>query len=397
MPAEGGFYQPVCRGRLEAKEPLVNQADYPLADATAIPSPALLFYRGHIERNVAAMVAIAGGPERLRPHIKTFKTMGVVDLLRAHGVTKFKCATVAEAEMLASGGVTDVLLAYQPVGPDVGRAVTLLERFPALELGVLADCAPAIDTLAAAVDEARATVLSADRTLEVVIDIETGLRRTGARFDAVAALVRRIAKHDALRPGGLHYYDGENHQSDVDERTRAADEAYRRVTSLVAELRGDGLAVPRVVMGGTPTFPCYARYEDIELSPGTCAIHDWGYASRLPDLPFTPAGLVLGRVVSRPGEHRFTIDIGSKSIASDPPGQRGVIVGMEAATSLLQNEEHWVWETDVPAPALGDEVFVVPTHICPTTALYDEALVVDDDGVVRERWPITARRRSITI
>lgn len=380
----------------------MQPSSYPVADAASIPSPALLYFRAHLERNIAEMIAIAGDPRRLRPHVKTFKTMGVVNMIRRHGVTRFKCATIAEAEMLADGGVTDILLAYQPVGPDVGRVVALLARYPAVELTVLADCVEAIETLDRAVTAARGAASSdrgvaADRRLGVAIDLLTGLRRTGASLDAAAALYRSVAVSPALVPGGLHYYDGENHQSDLAERTAAADEAYEGVARLAAALRADRLDVPRVVMGGTPTFPCYARHEGAELSPGTCVIHDWGYASRLPDLPFTPAGLVLGRVVSTPGDDRFTIDVGSKSIAADPPGQRGVIVGQEEATSVLQNEEHWVWTTRRARPALGDELLVVPAHICPTSALYEEALVVDADGTVRERWPITARRRTLTI
>jgi len=377
-------------------------ADYPLADAATIPSPALLYFRSRIEQNIAEMIAIAGGPHRLRPHVKTFKTMAVVDMVRRHGVTRFKCATIAEAEMLADGGVDDILLAYQPVGPDVGRVVELLARYPELELTVLADCNEAIAALAAAVAATRGTASpgrggAADRTLGVAIDLETGLRRTGAPIQTTAPLYRAVANHDALVPGGLHYYDGENHQSDLAERTAAADEAYERVAGLATTLRAHGLDVPRVVMGGTPTFPCYARHEDVELSPGTCIIHDWGYASRLPDLPFTPAALVLGRVVSTPGDDRFTIDVGSKSIAADPPGQRGLVLGHEDATSILQNEEHWVWTTTGTRPGLGNEVLVVPTHICPTTALYEQVIVVEADGSTRERWPVTARRRALSI
>lgn len=370
---------------------------YPVTRPETIPSPSLLYFRAHIEHNIDAMLAVARRTERLRPHIKTFKTMGVVELLRRHGVRKYKCATVAEAEMLASGGITDVVLAYQPVGPNVGRVATLLGRFPELDLAVLVDCEQVIDALAAAVTRARGATISADRVLTVLVDVQTGLHRTGVDPDAVPPLVRRIARADGLFAGGLHYYDGENHQSDPTERQRAADAAYARIADVVRTVRADGFPVPRVILGGTPTFPCYARYDDVELSPGTCVIHDWGYASRLPDLPFTPAGLVLGRVVSRPGERRFTIDVGSKSIAADPPGRRGLILGRERDSSLLQNEEHWVWETFDDPPALGEELLVVPTHICPTTALYEEALVVDADGSTGERWPITARRRTITI
>ncbi|MFW5844512.1 MAG: hypothetical protein ACOCW6_11340, partial [Spirochaetota bacterium] len=126
-------------------------SDYPIKAPGSIPSPALLYFRRHIEENIDKMIQIAGGaddaPRRLRPHIKTFKTMGVVDLLRSRGVSMFKCATVAEAEMLAAGGVTDILLAYPIVGPNTTRVAALVTKYPEVSLKVLGDDVEALATL----------------------------------------------------------------------------------------------------------------------------------------------------------------------------------------------------------------------------------------------------------
>src|SRR5437764_10721476 len=99
-------------------------------DVEALPSPALLVYRERVEENLQRMVAMAGGVERLRPHIKTHKMRELIELQLALGITKFKCATIAEAEMAGDAGVPDLLLAYQPVGPNVRRIVELLRAFP---------------------------------------------------------------------------------------------------------------------------------------------------------------------------------------------------------------------------------------------------------------------------
>src|SRR5690242_14013625 len=112
---------------------------YQLSDAAALPSPALLVYRSRVEENIRRMLAMAGGPQHLRPHLKTHKMPDLVKLQLDFGITKFKCATVAEAEMAAEAGVKDLLLAYQPVGPAVQRVVELVRRFPHVIFSVIAD------------------------------------------------------------------------------------------------------------------------------------------------------------------------------------------------------------------------------------------------------------------
>ena len=123
---------------------------YQVANAEEVPSPALLVYVGRVEENIRRMIALAGGVARLRPHIKTHKLAEVIRLQQAHGITKFKCATIAEAELAADCGVADLLLAYQPVGPNVERLVQLAQKFPRTKFSAIADDAGAIRALAAA-------------------------------------------------------------------------------------------------------------------------------------------------------------------------------------------------------------------------------------------------------
>src|SRR6266436_368744 len=115
-----------------------------VSDVATLPSPALLVYRERVEENLRRMVAIAGGPARLRPHIKTHKMREMIELQLALGITKFKCATMAEAELAASAGVPDLLLAYQPVGPNVPRLAELVKVFPKTMFSVICDDAGAI-------------------------------------------------------------------------------------------------------------------------------------------------------------------------------------------------------------------------------------------------------------
>jgi D-serine deaminase-like pyridoxal phosphate-dependent protein len=157
--------------------------------------------------------------------------------------------------------------------------------------------------------------------------------------------------------------------------------------------------VPRLIAGGTPTFPVYAGLDiaGLECSPGTLILHDHGYGTRFTDLAgFTPAALILTRVVSRPTATRVTFDIGTKAVASDPPaGQRVALLDMPQYEPVLHNEEHFTIET-IAADRFppGTEAFAVPTHVCPSVALHRRAHVVED-GRVTQTWEIVGRDRVL--
>src|SRR6266699_2231998 len=112
---------------------------YLIHDTGTVYSPALLFYKDIIRHNIRRMVERAGGPARLRPHVKTHKTREIVQMQLAAGVTKHKCATIAEAEMVAGVGAPDVLLAYNLVGPNCERMARLVEKFPACKFSTVVD------------------------------------------------------------------------------------------------------------------------------------------------------------------------------------------------------------------------------------------------------------------
>src|SRR6059058_5062333 len=112
---------------------------YAIHDTSGLFSPALLFYRSLIQRNIALAAKMAGNPNRLRPHVKTHKTPEIVRLELAAGITKHKCATLAEAEMCASCGAPDVFLAYNVVGPNRQRLANLIRAYPKTHFSIQAD------------------------------------------------------------------------------------------------------------------------------------------------------------------------------------------------------------------------------------------------------------------
>jgi D-serine deaminase-like pyridoxal phosphate-dependent protein len=371
------------------------QPQYAIQDTSAVFSPGLVFYKDLIRHNLARVIEMAGGPERLRPHVKTHKTREIVQMEMDAGITRQKCATIAEAEMLADCGVADVLLAYNLVGPNCARMAKLARAYPRCRFAVLADHPAA----ARALSEAMA---AAGQEVDVLLDLDVGQHRTGiAAGDEAAALYELFARLPGLRPGGLHVYDGHNHQENLGERRAAVRQQLEPVLTLRATLENRGLPVPRVVTGGTPTFPVYAEMDlpGQECAPGTCVLHDHGYGTRFADITgFVPAALLLTRVISRPTPNRITLDLGYKAVASDPPaGKRCVLLNVPDYTPVLQNEEHFVIETPVAERfGPGDVVYAVPTHVCPTCALHKSAYVVEGGRVV-DQWDIIARDRVLTI
>jgi D-serine deaminase-like pyridoxal phosphate-dependent protein len=367
---------------------------YAVRDVSAVFSPALLFYKDLIRRNIARAIEIAGSPSRLRPHAKTHKTREIIGLELEAGITKHKCATVAEAEMLASCGVPDVLLAYPIVGPNCPRLAQLVEAYPETCFAVLGDHAQGIQQLSEA-------MMGARRSVEVLLDIDVGMRRTGiAPNEQAVSLYEMIGRLPGLKPGGIHAYDGQNNQEALAEREAAVRSQFAPVLALRRTLEKKGLPVPRMVVGGTPTFSVCSRLDwaDLECSPGTFILHDHGYSTRYPDLGFTPAALLLTRVISKPAANRLTLDLGYKAVASDPPaGKRCILLNVPDYQAVLQSEEHLVVETPATGSFdLGDVVYAMPTHICPTCAMHRQAHVVEN-GQITERWDIVARDRLITI
>lgn len=362
-----------------------------LTNEAEIPSPALLLDLAAIDENLRRMVAIAGGPARLRPHVKTHKLPQLVERQVALGITKFKASTIAEAEMTAAAGAREVLLAMPLVGPAIARFLKLQQLFPAVQFTATADDAAAI---AACADAARA----AGQTIELLLDLDVGQHRTGiAPGPAAAELYAQLAKTPGLRPGGLHAYDGHLHQSDPTARTNAAAAVAESVLRFQQQLVSQNLPVPRVVMGGTPTFPCYAALRDVECSPGTCVLWDAGYAEHFPDLDFLNAAALLTRVVSRPGPDLLCLDLGHKAVASEMPQPRVVFPTLPDAEFVAHNEEHLVLRTRRAGLfPIGTALYGIPWHICPTVALHGSAYIVEDRRVTAE-WPIIARARKLSV
>ena len=236
---------------------------YQIDNAYEISSPALLVYPDRIESNIKRLIEIAGSPDMLRPHVKTHKMSEIIKLQMKYGISRFKCATISEAEMVARCGARDILLAIQPVGPNIERFFKLKKEFKDIKFSCIADTEDVIIQLS---DMARKTGLET----HVWLDINNGMNRTGVTpGEKAARLFVRIMDSPMLVAEGLHVYDGHIHEPDLSRRKKICNESFLSVLGLIEDLKNEGISPVKIIAGGTPTFPIHALRGDVETSPGT--------------------------------------------------------------------------------------------------------------------------------
>jgi D-serine deaminase-like pyridoxal phosphate-dependent protein len=356
---------------------------------SSINTPCVLLYPDRIEENIRRMIQIAGSADRLRPHVKTHKTAEVIGLQLQQGIARFKCATVSEVEMVAAAGGEDILLAYPLLGPAIGQWFELMERFPTSKLSVTVDSEAARGLLGTYARDH-------GKQVDLFVDIDNGMHRTGIDPERALPLIASIVNHPHLRFRGLHIYDGHIHADDPEKRKEQCDRDFRAVTSLVDQLGQDGIDVGELACGGTPTFPIHATYPSRTLCPGTPLLWDAGYTQTIPDLDFLPAAVVAGRIISKQRQ-QVCLDLGYKSVASEMDHPRLQFMELKTDSVLNHSEEHLVLSArDAEHLSVGNVVYALPTHICPTMALHEQVYVVRHRKV-EESWRVVARKRVHTL
>jgi D-serine deaminase-like pyridoxal phosphate-dependent protein len=363
---------------------------YFVDDTTTLPTPALLVYPERIENNIKGMIRIAGTPERLRPHVKTHKMGEIIKLQIKHGITKFKCATIAEMEMAARSGAKDLLLAIQPVGPNINRFFELKKAFPDVTISCLTDNETTINQLSA---------MAVQTGLEVPVwlDINNGMNRTGIVPGNIAGwLYNIISTKPGLKAAGFHVYDGHIHDADIEIRRHVCNESFLPVMMFLEELLGSEAHSVKIIAGGSPSFPIHAVRDGVFCSPGTILLGDLRTGNMFQGNDFLPAAVLVTRVVSQPAKNLLCLDLGHKAIASEMPHPRIEFFRVTDYTVFNHSEEHLVLKTPHAENfRTGDLIYGIPYHICPTVALYDSAYVIHNHKVSGE-WQIEGRRRRIT-
>lgn len=373
-----------------------SDEDYRITGIEAVMTPALAIYPDIVDSNITATLRLLGDdPNRWRPHVKTAKLAFIMRRLVERGITNFKCATTLELLTACEAGAQDILVAYSLMGANARRVRELAESFPD-------------KTISALVENEEQVKAWAGSSIGLFIDINAGMDRTGIEPQHAAEIVSLagVIRGSGLGFRGLHYYDGHMSKYALPEREAKAHEGYDRLMELVAALNAAGIAVDEVITAGTPAFPGTLSYPAFanasfihRASPGTVVYGDFTSAGQLPaEYGYRPAAVVVTTVVSHPTAQRITCDAGHKSVSADAGVPTCAVLGRPEWQPHKPSEEHL--PIDVPAqsamPALGEHLYLVPRHVCPTVNNFDHALMVVKGRIVTvER--VTARGREIPV
>ena len=365
---------------------------YTIDNICKIDSPALVVFPERVKKNIDLLISMIDDVKRLRPHVKTHKSKEAAELMIKAGISKFKCATIAEAEMLAMSKAADVLLAYQPVAPKIRRFISLIQKYPGTKFSCLVDNIMSATTIANAAFESKIEI-------PVFIDLNVGMNRTGIKPGREAIqLYKDLSNLSGIKVTGLHAYDGHVHSKNFMQRSADCEDAYKAVAIMQQQLSKGNFDNIIIVAGGSPTFPFHAKRKDIECSPGTFIYWDKGYEDLCSEQNFLPAALIIARVISLPGKNKICIDLGHKSISAEKEiNNRVFFLNAPELTFISQSEEHLVAETDAHhSYKIGDILYGLPFHICPTVALYERAITIINHEISGE-WKTIARDRKINI
>ncbi|TBL77359.1 alanine racemase [Paenibacillus thalictri] len=327
----------------------------------------------------------------LRPHIKTHKTPSIAKAQLDAVAVGITVAKVSEAEVMAAHGIDNIFIAYPLIAASKIERAVKLSRQIQLVVGVDSD------------EGARRLSEVAGRLgheLQVRLEIDTGLQRTGIPYDQAVALASRIHTLPHLKLTGIFTFRGAllDGKPTMD-LERAGREEGELMVRLAESMRAEGIPIADVSVGSSPTGLYAAQVQGVtEVRPGTYVFNDrmqaaFGVCS-LEDC----AGVIEATVVSRPSEHYAVIDGGSKTFATDvQPGTnplqlKGFGHILEAPDAVLErlSEEHGVIRLE-PHHMLkvGDRVRIIPNHICSTLNLHNHFYFID--GEQSEKVPVLAR------
>jgi D-serine deaminase-like pyridoxal phosphate-dependent protein len=369
---------------------------YRLEDLDRILTPALAIYPEIVEANIQTTLRLLGGDaNRWRPHVKTAKLGLMMQRLVANGIANFKCSTSLELSTACEAGASDVVVAYPMLGANAARVREISQKFSHVVVSALVEGDSHIEAWRGS-------------RMGLFIDVNPGMNRTGIveeRIDEIIRLARAIHNADLVFRG-LHYYDGHLSSVALPEREGVAHKGYDRLMEIIAAFERSGIEITEVITAGTPAFPCTLSYSAFSrgpfvhrASPGTVVYNDCSSLNQLPpEYGYRPAALVISTVVSHPAPGRFTCDAGHKTVSADSGIPTCAVIAHPEFLPSKPSEEHLPVDVldESSMPMVGDALYLVPRHICPTVNNFDHALLVVGGRISRAER-VTARGREAPI
>ncbi len=359
-----------------------------------IDTPAVLVDEARLEENLRQVAELAARHgKRLRPHIKTHKTVEIARRQRELGAAGLTVAKLSEAEVYAEAGFDDLLVCY----PLIGRLK--LARLAALARRVTVSTV--VDDLDAA-GELSAAMASAGIRVDVLLKLDVGMHRVGVTDSEVDRLAQAVSELDGLRLRGVCIHEGSVYGcADPASRRAVGREQVQRLVRTAARLRDQGLPIDVVSCGSTPSFRDVVDLDGVtEVRPGNYVFYDATQVALGVVAPEQCALSVLSTVVSRSAPHRAVLDAGAKTLSLDRGAHGlslldgyGMITGRADVRLESLSEEHgWLRLTADSPLRIGDRLRILPNHSCAVVSNVDRLTVVRDGEPVAQ-WDVAARGR----
>ncbi|MEO8289298.1 MAG: alanine racemase [Chloroflexota bacterium] len=357
-----------------------------------LDTPALRIDLDKMERNLQEMAeAAAARGVRLRPHIKSHKSVQIGRRQMELGAIGLTTAKLSEAEVLAANGLRDLFVCYPIIGE--------------LKLRRLRDLARETNLMTLVESEEGARGLSAAmqngaRPLDVVLDVDVGFHRVGVDAEHALKLAALVVSLPGLRLRGVSTHEGSVYAAGSDEeRAAIAHEQIGRMVAIANDLRSQGHDIEIVSSGSTPGAKASLEVPGItEIRPGNYVFYDVMQAGfGVVDLDRCALSIVA-QVISHQAADRAVIDAGSKAFSADKGAHgtdsasgHGVVRGRPGINVERLSEEHgWLQLAPGETVAIGERLDIIPNHACVVTNLFNEVAVTRGDKVV-DRWKVAAR------
>ncbi len=345
-----------------------------------LPTPSLVIDLDIVNVNLVKMQQlVSSSGAHLRPHIKTHKCSTVAKMQVATGAIGITCATLGEAEAMATGGIKDILVANQIVTTDKLQRVALLQE--------KADVKFVVDS-EAGIRIAEEAGKMFNCHFEVLLEVDNGGKRCGVQSPEEAFhLTRLIQDASFLSFGGIQAYNGGlSYIKNLEERELECQRSNDLLHSYI-EAASRVCKIPRVSGAGTGHVVNALKSSMLtEIQSGSYIYSDTTYRELAPD--YLPALFVLSTVLSRPTSKRVVMDAGLKAMGTEFSGPD--IPEYPGLEFDHFSEEHVQWEArSNPIPRIGEKVLIIPSHCCTTVNHYRQCYVIQDNIVV-DSWTIDA-------
>jgi D-serine deaminase-like pyridoxal phosphate-dependent protein len=375
----------------------LSDRPYKMAAPDALSTPCLLLFMDRFEFNMRKMGELLASTacgfdfRSLWPHVKTHKSLWVTQQMMQAGIQSFK-STPNELDMLREARAKTIFIAYPLVPKEALRVARLVRENSEMQFIVQASHPNHVECLLDAAKEY-------DIQWHYFIDLDVGMHRTGTLPEKAFDFFRSLRGSGRFEFAGFHAYDGHNASPDLEERRKTSKASIDPLIKLFGKFDRENIRVPKLVMGGTPSFLTDLEYlarvnldTEVILSPGTWIFFDTMYTAILPGT-FDVAACILAQVMDLPQRVTATLNLGYKRWSIDQGPIEGFSV--EGMRVLGWSEEHTV--VSVPGGEelhVGDYVLIAPRHVCSTINLWEHFSIVGAGGeTVLHDCPVNARNR----